>query len=450
MIFEGKPAEHITPDELQQVVTDRVSEDRHLDFKQEPYPSTKHGTRELVKDIVAFLNTDGGYLVLGIKEDGNGRAERFIGVEDPEAVRRSILDRCLDRIDPRPPRLSVAIGNVDGADIVVVHVPESDQKPHCARPDAEHHFFWRRYEDGNKLMTMAEIRECLEGDRVERRLTELHMDISALRHAQRRADEMSRPVSGQELFTLSSDEAFFHHLEQRLVAEVGDRPCYRLLACPIPVNDLDLRDHISELYELADSPPVLRPHGWELKPYAEARATELGVEAVQSQCDQLRVFRNGCVEYRVAADSESFHWAETGDPKPVNPFAIIEPAATLPLLVQKVCSVAGYQGQTQFRLALLNIEGMYLLPYRPQSFGYSRAKYSIGTPYGPKPFPDKHLRIPPVNTSAEALPGQVAWRLVSHVYHRFGYMKEQEVPFFDDEHKCTLGGRGDGGPDGGQ
>jgi hypothetical protein len=32
----------------------------------------------------------------------------------------------------------------------------------------------------------------------------------------------------------------------------------------------------------------------------------------------------------------------------------------------------------------------------------------------------------------------VAWRLVSEVYYGFGY-SEEEIPFFNDLHECTLG-----------
>ena len=37
MIFDGKPARDITIDEVRQLVTDRVPEDRNLDYKEMPY-----------------------------------------------------------------------------------------------------------------------------------------------------------------------------------------------------------------------------------------------------------------------------------------------------------------------------------------------------------------------------------------------------------------------------
>ena len=181
MIFDGKPTRDITADETRRLVTEHVPEDRHLDYKQAPYPSTESGTKELLKDVTAFVNADGGYIIIGISDDGMGQADAFVSVENPEDARRSIIDRCLEKIDPRLPALDIAIHQVDGNNLVIVRVPESDHKPHCARPDAEHHYFWRRYEDGNKLMTIAEIRECLEGDRVERQLAEFQRELSSMR-----------------------------------------------------------------------------------------------------------------------------------------------------------------------------------------------------------------------------------------------------------------------------
>jgi len=199
MIFDGKPAHAITTEELRRIVADKISESRHLDFKQAPYSSNSHGKAELLKDVTAFLNADGGYLIIGIRDNGCGHAAGFVNVERPEGVRRSILDRCLQGIDPRPPHLDIGLHTVDENNVVVVHVPESDRKPHCARPDAEHHYFWRRYEDGNKLMSPAEIRECLEGDRVHRELVELRREMAAVRHERSVRREMNTEVDDAAL-----------------------------------------------------------------------------------------------------------------------------------------------------------------------------------------------------------------------------------------------------------
>jgi hypothetical protein len=437
MIFDGKPAQAISAEDLRRLVAEAVAEDRDLDYKERPYTPNAYGTAELAKDVTAFLNADGGYLIIGVKEDGSGRAVGFVDVDDPEGVRRSIIDRCLARIDPRPPHLAVGLLEIDGKNVVIVQVPESDQKPHCAKPDAEHHCFWRRYQDGNKLMTTAEIRECLEGDRVERELAELRRDIAHLRRGEALAREINMEVDDAGLLELDTVEAFLSHIERRFMDDVRGMPCYRLFACPMELNRVSLRDKASALRDLVAKPPVLRPHGWPLRPPDPVRVSELGPIAEFSCIDQLRVLWNGYTEFRITADDDPFEWAQSGDPRPANPYAIVEPAVCFALLTKEVCLLSGYPGSVRFGLGLYNAEGMCLLPGPPGSAAYRIAQFEIGRTHGPQPFPDKHLRTHH-DVRATDLPGIVAWRLVSDVYYAFGYSDEQ-IPFFDDRHQCTIG-----------
>lgn len=438
MIFDGKPTREITADDIRRLVTDHVPEDRHLDYKQAPYPPTDSGTKELLKDVCAFANTDGGYIIIGIREDGEHRADDFANVEDPEDVRRSIIDRCLAKIDPRP-NLDVGVLAVDGSNVVIVHVPESDRKPHCSRPDAEHHYFWRRYEDGNKLMTTAEIRECLEGDRVERQMAELQRELSSMRHEATVTRELSLEGKDIDVLTLNTKEAFLKHAEHRFLLEIGKRPCYRLIACPDKINHLILNDHISAVRGLVADPPALRSRGaWDLKPIGNVRVTENGIVAGDESYHYLAVYRNGYVEFRTPANDDSFHWAQTGEPKPMNPYAIIEPTVCLALLAVKICSLVAYTGQVLFGLGLYNAKGSVLLPYAPDTHGYQMAAYRIGQVFGGQILRDDNLRVPDVTASVHELPGTVPWRLVSEVYYRFGF-GDEHVPFFDDQHKCTIG-----------
>jgi hypothetical protein len=438
MIFDGKPTRQITADDIRRLLDEHVPEDRHLDYKQATYPSTDAGTKELLKDVTAFANTDGGYIIIGISEGGEGRPTAFVNVENAEVVRRSIIDRCMEKIAPRL-EFDVGTIEVDGSNVVIVHVPESDRKPHCSRPDAEHHYFWRRYEDGNKLMTIAEIRECLEGDRVERQLAELQRELSSMRREATVTRELSLEGKDVDVLTLNTKEAFLKHAEDRFLNEIAKRPCYRLTACPDKINHLSLNEHISAVRSLVADPPALRSHGgWDLKPIGDVRVTGNGIIAGDESYHHLSVYRNGYVEFRTPADDDSFHWAQTGEPKPINPFAIIEPTVCLTLLAVRICSLVGYTGQVLFGLGLYNANGSVLLPYAPNAHGYRMAAHRIGQVFGGKILRDDNLRVPDVTASVHELPGTVPWRLVSEVYYRFGF-GDEHVPFFDDQHKCTIG-----------
>jgi len=119
MIFDGKPTSRITEAEITAIVDARVAEDQYVDFKARPYLSGDAATHELIKDVAAFANAAGGYLIIGIREDGDGRANAIVSVEAPESVRRSMVDRCLASIEKRIPELDIRLFTVNGSTVVV-------------------------------------------------------------------------------------------------------------------------------------------------------------------------------------------------------------------------------------------------------------------------------------------------------------------------------------------
>jgi predicted HTH transcriptional regulator len=55
--------------DLERLVTEKVKESQHLDYKAKSYDATANGHRDFIKDVTAMANAYGGYLILGIKED---------------------------------------------------------------------------------------------------------------------------------------------------------------------------------------------------------------------------------------------------------------------------------------------------------------------------------------------------------------------------------------------
>lgn len=441
MIFDGKPTRDIAVDEIRQVVAEQVAEDRHLDYKRCPYPSTDSGTRELLKDVTAFANADGGYLIIGVEEDGAGRAAGFINVENADNERRSIIDRCIPRIEPRLRELDIRGIDVDGNTVLVVHIHESDRKPHCAKPDAEHHYFWRRYEDGNKIMSTAEIRECFEGDRIHRELADLSRGISELSEARAVVRELDMEIDEGNLLQVQTPQAFCHHAEQQFLSAIGETPYYRLCATPIPADSLNLRDRRMELIRVLRNPPKFRQSGWDVTSVGEFQQTPLGLIGTRIDFRHLRLLWNGHLEFWTRADDSAFGWDDALTRQPTHaflfPYAIIESAACFVRLVHEVCRVAEYDGELQFALGLHNIQGRYLAPGAPGTFGYARARNEAGRPGGPQPFASQHLRGGPVAVQVGNLPNAVAWRLVLAVYYSFGYANDQ-IPLFDEVHRCAM------------
>jgi predicted HTH transcriptional regulator len=78
---------------------------------------------KFAREIIAFANTDGGYLLVGIDDDG-----RIIGVdsekelEEMVAIAQHSITPWLD--------LDVEVVEIEYRDVIVIHVPRSNKRPH--------------------------------------------------------------------------------------------------------------------------------------------------------------------------------------------------------------------------------------------------------------------------------------------------------------------------------
>ncbi len=94
-------------------------EDLHTEFK-EYLPSNE----DLAKEIVAFANTDGGQIIIGVSDEGE-----IVGVSNPDEVLRRVDDVAYNRCEPPITVLpeTVKVGN---RHVIVINVPKGDQRPY--------------------------------------------------------------------------------------------------------------------------------------------------------------------------------------------------------------------------------------------------------------------------------------------------------------------------------
>lgn len=78
---------------------------------------------KFAREIIAFANTAGGYLIIGIDDDGS-----VVGIES-EKEEVELVRIAQQMITPELP-LDVEIVEIEYKDVVVVHVPNSRIKPH--------------------------------------------------------------------------------------------------------------------------------------------------------------------------------------------------------------------------------------------------------------------------------------------------------------------------------
>jgi hypothetical protein len=172
MVFGGRSLDDISLDDIRLLIENQVPEGPHLAYKETPYGDRPQDEHEMLRDIVALANADGGYLVLGVREDGGGQPAEIVPFDDPESIRQWIHLACQDGIRDRIPGLRVrAFETGFNQGIVVIHVPFSDRRPHMIAL-ADRTDFYRRYGTDRRPMTIGEIREMILGSSRLRPLVE--------------------------------------------------------------------------------------------------------------------------------------------------------------------------------------------------------------------------------------------------------------------------------------
>ncbi len=97
-----------------------MNESEMLEFKRTV-------TKGFCREIVAFANTKGGRILVGVEDDGT-----VVGVEDPDAAMLNISNIMADSICPEIRAfVSMRAIEMDGKPIVEVTVEEGDRKPYC-------------------------------------------------------------------------------------------------------------------------------------------------------------------------------------------------------------------------------------------------------------------------------------------------------------------------------
>ncbi len=80
--------------------------------------------KKIAKEIAAFANTIGGFLLIGVDD-----SSYIIGVRSEKTIIQEIETACEFYIEP-PINPEIEIMELYGEDVVVCYVPESEHKPH--------------------------------------------------------------------------------------------------------------------------------------------------------------------------------------------------------------------------------------------------------------------------------------------------------------------------------
>lgn len=98
------------------------------EHQQQDFKYRVSDARKLARSVSAFANTDGGRLLIGVRDDGH-----LSGVRSEEEI--FMMHQAAYKYCKPEPSIKFDTYHVDGRTIVVATVPPSDKKPVCAEEE---------------------------------------------------------------------------------------------------------------------------------------------------------------------------------------------------------------------------------------------------------------------------------------------------------------------------
>lgn len=149
--------EIIIEEDIRQLISLKVEESIQLDFKQAESLG-KNGKKklEIAKDVSAFANSAGGYIVYGVKEN-NHVADSLSFIDGNEITKEWIEQVIQTRIQRKIEALKITPVRFDNdieKSIYVISIPESSLAPHMTSDKR----FYKRYNFESVQMEEYEIR----------------------------------------------------------------------------------------------------------------------------------------------------------------------------------------------------------------------------------------------------------------------------------------------------
>lgn len=154
-----KHVSQLTYSDIEDLVNVRQErEGYHLDYKGE-FSNLDKAKKELAKDVSAFANTGGGYLIIGVDKKYN-----IVGVD--KVVQNKDIDEWINQtvnsnIEPQVFYYDPKLIHIAGGEkvLVVIHIPESTRKPHIVTEWNNYHI---RLNDSSKTANHNQIRDMFE------------------------------------------------------------------------------------------------------------------------------------------------------------------------------------------------------------------------------------------------------------------------------------------------
>lgn len=125
-----------------------IAEGEH---QQQDFKFEISDARKIAKTLSAFANTDGGRLLIGVKD--NGKIAGVRSDEEQYMIEAAAQLYCTPRID-----YSMQTVEVEGRSVLIVQIAESAQKPVYAEDENGRRLAYLRIRDENILATPVHLR----------------------------------------------------------------------------------------------------------------------------------------------------------------------------------------------------------------------------------------------------------------------------------------------------
>lgn len=164
-------------EDIQRLISDEIQESLHLDYK-DSRALTKKSRDEVVKDVTAFANADGGVIVYGVEEDGHLPVRIDGGVNNSD-MNREWLDQII-AVNVTPPIYGIRIRQIPHTaknhSLYVIEIPKSYRGPHQSSDKK----YYKRYNFRSSPMDHYEIFDI--ANRKSRVPTPIKVDVEIVRY----------------------------------------------------------------------------------------------------------------------------------------------------------------------------------------------------------------------------------------------------------------------------
>ncbi len=180
----GKKLHELTLEDINRMISNQVQESKTLDYKSEIHIEKGDDRKEFLADISAFINTEGGVIIYGVKEqkDSNGKnlgiPEELTPIEvlNKDKFIQQIEDLVQNNLEPKVNNVSINLIQVkENNFVIVLGTSKAIGLPHMVTYKATNKFYKRR-NSGKYLVDVFELRNLFVGSYDNREKAERFRD----------------------------------------------------------------------------------------------------------------------------------------------------------------------------------------------------------------------------------------------------------------------------------